>query len=247
MDSIAPERTEAAQAAHVPQIKAVPPFPQRDALPVYAIAYHLLRAYYGIAARLRVEGAEYVPRSGGAVVVCNHTLGNDYFPLGMASPRQIYYMVKAEAFDYLPGLGAIMRAGGCIPVARGAGDTEALAVAIQTVREGKLLGMFPEGHRSPNGQLQKGKTGATRIALEAGVPVLPAGVIGAEAGYKNFPRFWRRPIVLVRFGEPFLLEGTPQDRAAVVRGTKRIMTSIARLLPEEMRGVWSAAARDNLP
>lgn len=226
--------------AAVGALKPVPPFPQRDALPVYAIAYALLRSYYGVATRLRVEGRDYVPLQGGVVVACNHTRGNDYFALGMASPRQIYFMGKAEAFETYRIVGALLRAGGSISVARGAGDLEALAQAVKVVRDGHLLGMFPEGHRSPDGRLQRGKTGATRIALEAGAPVLPAVVIGAEAGFKNFPRFWDRKLLLVRFGAPFYLEGTASDRASVVNGTKRIMRSIAALLPEEMRGEYAS-------
>lgn len=225
-------------------MKNVPAFPPRGSLPVYAIAFTILRAYYAVAARLRVEGLEHVPTSGGCVVVCNHTRGNDYFPLGLAAPRQIYYMVKSEAFRWNPVLGAILRSGGCIPVDRGAGDAAALDLSVQTVRDGHMLGMFPEGHRSPDARLQKGKTGAARIALHAGAPILPAAVVGAEVGYKNFPRFWKRPVILVRFGAPYVLEGADSDRAAVANGTRRIMRSIAALLPDEMRGEYSDAAEE---
>lgn len=220
--------------------KAVPLIPQQGANWIYATASQLLRIYYLFAARVRVEGWENVPKKGGGVVVCNHGPGNDYFPLGISLPRMPNFLAKIEAFQFHPLLGWILANGGSIPVNRGTGDVEALRTAVQFVREGKLVMVFPEGHRSEDGKLQNGKTGATRIALEANAPIIPVGVIGAEAAYRNFPRFWKRPVVLVRIGKPFVLEGKGgQDRAAVVAGTRRIMLSIAELLPYEMRGVWA--------
>lgn len=223
--------------------KAAPLIPQQGANWIYATASQLLRIYYFIAARVRVEGWENVPKKGGAVVVCNHGPGNDYFPLGISLPRMPHFLAKIEAFQIHPVLGWLLASGGCIAVNRGTGDVEALRTAVQVVREGELVMVFPEGHRSEDGKLQNGKTGATRIALEANVPIIPVGVIGAEAGYRNFPRFWKRPVILVRIGKPFVLEGKGgQDRAAVVAGTRRIMLSIAELLPYEMRGVWADPA-----
>ena len=215
-------------------------FPQRNANWIYWIACMYLRIYYLFAAQVRVEGIENVPRKGGGVVVCNHGPGNDYFPLGISLPRMPRIMAKIEIFQWHPILNYIMTTGGAIPVDRGAGDKEALRTSVEAVRAGELLAMFPEGHRSDDGKLQQAKTGATRIALEANVPVIPVGVINAAAGWDNFPRFWKRPVVLVRIGKPFVLEGKGgQDRAAVVAGTRRIMLSIAELLPYDMRGVWA--------
>ncbi len=219
-------------------------FPQRNANWVYWCACQYLRIYYLLAARLRVEGLENVPRKGGAVVVCNHGPGNDYFPVGVSLPRMPRIMAKVEIFNWHPIMRFIMTTGGAIPVDRGAGDVEALRTSIDAVRSGELLLIFPEGHRSEDGKLQTAKTGATRIALDANVPIIPVGVINAEAGWNNFPRFWKRPIVLVRIGKPFVLEGKGgQDRAAVLAGTRRIMMAIAELLPYAMRGVWAEPAQ----
>jgi 1-acyl-sn-glycerol-3-phosphate acyltransferase len=210
----------------------------------YYIAAVLFHFLYAIASRFRVEGIENVPMEGGAIVVCNHTKGHDYVPLGISSPRQIFFMAKAEAFEFNWFLRFILLQGGVFPVDRNKGDIHALETAVAIVNSGKLLGMFPEGHRSPDGKLQRGKTGATRIALQAGAPIVPAAVIGAEAAWHNFPRFWRRKYMVVRFGTPFHLEGSANDRAAVAAGTRRIMHEIAALLPEEMRGEWSGNVAD---
>lgn len=205
----------------------------------FGVGYIAFRLFFAVSSRMRIEGEENVPMQGGAMVVCNHTRGHDYCPLGIGAPRQLNYMAKAEAFNYHWFLRMLFEHGGVFPVEREKGDKHALDVAVSVVQSGKLLGMFPEGTRSPDGTLQRGKTGAARIALESGAPVVPAAVIGAEAALHHFPRFWRRNYLVVRFGKPFVLEGDPNDRVAIAAGTRRIMNEIAALLPPEMRGEWS--------
>lgn len=220
-------------------------FGSKDGTWFYRLVQFVLWIYIRMLGKQRIEGAENVPSTGGGVVVCNHTRGNDYFPLGVGSPRQIFFMVKGEAWSYNPVLTKIINGAGCFPVQRGAGDMEALQFAADIVKSGKLLGMFPEGTRSPDSVLQSGKTGAARVALQAGAVVIPAGVIGAAEAKRNFPRFWKRPVVTVRFGVPFVLEGVDgSDRRAVVAGTKRIMREIAALLPPEMRGEWGEGEQE---
>jgi 1-acyl-sn-glycerol-3-phosphate acyltransferase len=210
-----------------------------DATGFYKLVYVVLSAWLALIGKLRVEGREHIPRTGGVVLVCNHTGGVDFVALGLALTRQVHFMGKEEAWGYNRLLALILKWGGAISVRRGAGDLEALRLAVSVVQAGRVLGMFPEGTRSKTGALQRGHTGATRIALESGVPVLPAAVINARAPFANFPRFWRRPVVTVRFGAPFTLAGkAARDRAAVAQGTRQIMASIACLLPAELRGSW---------
>lgn len=214
-------------------------FGSKDGTWFYRLVQSVLWIYIRLLGKQRIIGAENMPMTGGGVVVCNHTRGNDYFPLGVGAPRQIFFMVKGEAWTYNRILTGIVNGAGCFPVHRGTGDLEALQVATDIVKSGKLLGMFPEGTRSPDGVLQKGKTGAARVALEAGVLVIPTSVVGAAEAKRNFPRFWKRPEVTLRIGVPFYLEGVDgSDRRGVVDGTKRIMREIANLLPSEMRGEW---------
>lgn len=219
--------------------------PPRDATIAYWLTWWLAWFLHLFIVRVTREGAEHVP-DGGAVLACNHTPGHDYVSLGFAAPRQVWYMVKAEAFRYFPPLSAWLRSIGCFPVHRGMGDDAAFRTALQVVEAGHLLGMFPEGHRSPTSQLQAGKTGAVRIALAAGVPIVPAVVIGQSAVMPVIWRPWLRPPVTVRFGTPFRLEGDPDNRADLERGTAELMTVIATMLPAEMRGEWAeeAAARE---
>ncbi len=190
--------------------------------------------------RMQIEGTEHVPRSGGGVVACNHTLGVDWIALGYSSPRELYYMAKAEAFRISPITSWIMRTGGVFPVHRGKSDVVALQNAIDLARSGNLIGMFPEGTRSLTGALRKAKTGAARIAIEAAVPVIPAVVINAPALLTSWKRL-RRPLITVRFGSPiYPPQKTGGDETAAAREfTDVIMLAMAALLPPELRGEYA--------
>ena len=133
--------------------------------------------------RLRAQGLENVPRHGGFVLAANHLSGFDPWPLGLPIyPRQLHYMVKAELWK--PGLRPLFRAVGTFPVRRGEHDEQAFATAVQLVREGHVMAVFPEGTR--RGKRLRAKrvlrphTGAARIALAAGAPLVPAAVQGTD-------------------------------------------------------------------
>lgn len=214
---------------------------------VWRIAWLLVAPLKQLLVKLRVEGLEHVPREGGAVIACNHTLGPDYIVLAYASPRELYYMAKAEAFEWHPILTKILLGGGVFPVRRGKNDVAALQNAVELARSGKLIGMFPEGTRSRTAALTRAKTGAARIALEAGVPVIPAAVIGAQKIGKDW-RPWRRTEVIVRFGSPLYRQGNGDIARQY---TDEIMLAIAALLPPEQRGEYAHGAppetRSSLP
>jgi 1-acyl-sn-glycerol-3-phosphate acyltransferase len=186
-----------------------------------------------------VENRQKMPMEGGVVLVCNHTGGLDYVALGLASPRQIYYMAKVELFQINPLLSAFFRSAGVFPVRRGQRDTHAYYEAVAIVKSGRVLGMFPEGTRNRGTALQRGKSGAVRIAMEAGAPIVPAGVVGAYEVLGRFYRQWRRPEMILRFGDPFIPEGDVNDPDAVYRNVDRMMFSIAALLPPSMRGLYA--------
>jgi 1-acyl-sn-glycerol-3-phosphate acyltransferase len=201
------------------------------------------RAVHGFVSFLRpllckvvVEGRQHLPATGGCIVVCNHTMGPDYIVLGYVSPRQLYYMAKAEAFNFHPLITKLLLAAGVFPVRRGARDLAAIEAGVEIIRQGHVLGMYPEGTRSPTGVLQRGKSGATRIAMLSGAPVVPVVVIDSVAIYHNMGRFWRRPTVTVRFGPPFYLAGDTSETATVRENMDRMMTAMATLLPVELRG-----------
>lgn len=186
--------------------------------------------------RLRVEGQEHVPMQKGAVIACNHTVGADFVFLAFCSPRELKFMTKAEAFTWNPLLTKLLYAGGAFPVRRGQSDQGAIDTAVTLAQEGSLIAMFPEGTRSRSNSLMRAKTGAARIALAAGVPIIPAAVIGAPAVMKR--RTWRRPLVTVRFGEPVLWQDG-DDPVAARRYIDTVMVAIADMLPPDQRGVYA--------
>lgn len=182
--------------------------------------------------RLRVEGREYIPKEGGCIIACTHTRGPDYVILGYAANRQVYYMAKAELFRVHPLLTKFLWSIGTFPVHRGRSDLEAFQAAETLIRDGHALGMFPEGTRSIDAKLSKGKTGVARIAALTATPVIPAAVINAHT---LFSQLGRRPEIIVRFGPAIELDHMGKTAR---ENTEQIMYAIAALLPPELRGAY---------
>jgi 1-acyl-sn-glycerol-3-phosphate acyltransferase len=177
--------------------------------------------------RLQVRGLEHVPE-GGFVLAANHTSNFDPWPLGtpFLPRRQLRFMAKAELFN--PVLAPILRAGGAFKVRRGEGDVEAMRTAVELVREGEIVVMFPEGTRQQKGLVKKHTarphTGAARIALAADAPLVPAAIAGTE-------RLLRLGPLRVAYGPPIDLsdlDGQDNKTAAKV-ATERLMATIDEL------------------
>jgi 1-acyl-sn-glycerol-3-phosphate acyltransferase len=177
--------------------------------------------------RLRARGLEHLPE-GGFVLAANHTSNFDPWPLGipLLPNRQLRFMAKAELFN--PLLAPILRAGGAFKVRRGEGDFEAMRTAVELVRDGEIVVMFPEGTRQTKGLVKKHTarphTGAARIALAADAPLVPAAISGTD-------RLLRLGPLRVAYGPPLDLsdlEGQDQKTAARV-ATERLMTKIDEL------------------
>ena len=170
----------------------------------WALGRVVLQPLVVAATRLRVYGAERVPRAGGLVVAANHFSWIDPPALGAASPRPLYYMAKVEAHR-VPGLGELMRSFGAFPVRRGESDREAVRAMREIVRQGNALGMFVEGTRQRSGVPGTAQPGAAMVAITEGVPLVPAAIHGSQT--------WRpgtfRP-VSVAFGLPLTFEGLPR-------------------------------------
>ncbi len=147
---------------------------------IAALSWPVLKTLF----RHRAVGVENLPRDGGWVLAANHWSNVDPWPLGLPLfPRRfLRFMAKSELF-WFP-LGLIITACGAFPVRRGQRDEEAMATAVELCRAGHLVVMFPEGTRREKGMRKKHearwRTGAARIALEAGVPLVPAGIKGTE-------------------------------------------------------------------
>jgi 1-acyl-sn-glycerol-3-phosphate acyltransferase len=195
--------------------------------PLYFVAASLSWPVVKGLYRLRALGLEHVP-PGGFVLAANHTSNFDPWPLGIPflPKRQLRFMAKAELFN--PILAPILRAGGAFKVRRGEGDVEAMRTAAQLAREGEIVVMFPEGTRQKKGLRKKREarphTGAARIALSAGVPLVPAAIGGTD-------RLSRLGPLSVAYGEPIDvsdLEGMETKRAASI-ATERLMKAIEEL------------------
>ncbi|HET7808410.1 MAG TPA: lysophospholipid acyltransferase family protein [Gaiellaceae bacterium] len=177
--------------------------------------------------RLRARGVEHLPE-GGFVLAANHTSNFDPWPLGipLLPDRQLRFMAKAELFN--PVLTPILRAGGAFRVRRGEGDLEAMQTAGELVREGEIVVMFPEGTRQRKGLVKKHQarphTGAARIALTAGAPLVPAAIGGTD-------RLLRLGPLRVAYGPPLDLSDLDgQDAKTAARvATERLMAKIDEL------------------
>ena len=177
--------------------------------------------------RLRVRGLENVPE-GGFVLAANHTSNFDPWPLGIPflPDRQLRFMAKAELFN--PVLAPFLRAGGAFKVRRGEGDVEAMRTAVELVREGEIVVMFPEGTRQTKGLVKRHTarphTGAARIALTANAPLIPAAIGGTD-------RLLRLGPLRVAYGPPIdLSDLDDQDlKTAAKLATERLMATIDEL------------------
>jgi 1-acyl-sn-glycerol-3-phosphate acyltransferase len=217
-----------------------------DRLPVVIRATDAFgRTFIRCFTRVSVEGLEHVPASGPLILAGNHISNAD--PPLMASwltpalGRPIHWMAKAEALEW-PLAGWFMRQNGAFGIRRGAADTEAFRLAKRVLDEGRVLGAFPEGTRSPTGALQRAKDGVTLLALRTGAQVLPVGVAGTDRFWPRDQKLWGvGGRIFLRVGEPLVLErGRRADgeRESLEDVTTRLMLRIAALLPERHRGVY---------
>src|SRR6201992_2569317 len=174
----------------------------------WLLKYIFLGPLLTILGRPKIEGLEYVPQSGPAILASNHLAVMDSFYLPLVVRRRITFLAKSEYFTGKGFKGWCSRwfftAVGQVPIDRSSADAAqaALDTAQRVLGEGKLLGMYPEGTRSPDGRLYKGKTGLARLALETGVPVIPVAMIGTNKVNPPGTSMLRFGKVTVRFGEP---------------------------------------------
>jgi 1-acyl-sn-glycerol-3-phosphate acyltransferase len=176
-----------------------------------------------IFAPLRNYGAERVPLEGGVVLAFNHFSWIDPPAFGTASPRTVYFMAKIEAHT-VPGLGQLIRAFGTFSVRRGESDREAVRIMRQIVRDGHALGLFVEGTRQRSGVPGQAQPGAAMVALQEGVPVVPAAIHGSQDWKPgNF-----HP-VSIAWGEPMRFEGLPKGGKGYREASAQIQEEIHRL------------------
>jgi len=202
-----------------------------------------------------VEGREHVPDHGGALIVSNHLSFSDSIFLPLVLDRRVTFLAKDEYFTGR-GLRGRLTAGffrgvGQLPVDRsgGAAGLASLRTGLAVLRRGELLGIYPEGTRSPDGRLHRGRTGAARLALESGVPVVPVAMIGTDAVQpvgRLLPSVRR---VGIRFGPPLDVAryvGREDDRFVLRAVTDDVMRALMALSGQEYVDVYATVTKDAL-
>ena len=202
--------------------------------------------------RPRTEGADNVPAEGAAILASNHLSYADWLFMPLTLPRRVTFVAKAEYFT-TPGVKGwfqkkFFSGAGQVPIDRsGANAAEgALKAAKRILGQGELFGIYPEGTRSHDGRLYRGKTGVARLALESKVPVIPIAVIGTNAIAPPGKKFGSLTQPLVRFGEPLdfsRYEGLENDRFILRSITDEIMYEIMRLSGQEYVDIYASRAK----
>jgi 1-acyl-sn-glycerol-3-phosphate acyltransferase len=205
--------------------------------------------------RPKVEGLEYVPDSGPMILASNHLAVADSFYLPLVVHRRITFLAKAEYFTGKGVKGWFTRwfytAVGQVPIDRTDADSakDALAAAQRVLNDGKLLGMYPEGTRSPDGRLYKGKTGLARVALETGVPVIPVAMIGTDVVNPPGSKMWKFGRVQVKFGKPMdftRFEGLAGNRFIERAVIDEVMYELMRLSGQEYVDLYAADVKEQV-
>jgi 1-acyl-sn-glycerol-3-phosphate acyltransferase len=224
------------------------------------VYYKLAQLTLGVALKIIfrpwAEGAQNVPQRGPAIIASNHLSFSDHFFGPLPLRRQVFYLAKAEYFTGRGLKGFISRAFfsalGQIPIDRGGGaaSERAMRTALRALTEGKLLGIYPEGTRSPDGRLYRGKTGVARLAIESGAPVVPCAMINTfefQPPGRLMPNIRIRPGV--KFGEPLdfsRYHGQETDHQVLREVTDEIMRAIGKLSGQEYVDIDARRAKEQL-
>jgi 1-acyl-sn-glycerol-3-phosphate acyltransferase len=213
----------------------------------YVVLGPLLRLLY----HPKTKGLENIPKEGPAILAANHQSFLDDLLLPLMVPgRKVVFLAKAEYFDkwYLRWF---FKGANVIPVRRSSRSASeaALQTGVQALREGKLIGIFPEGTRSPDGRLYRGKTGVARMALEAQVPIIPVAITGTFEALPYDRKWPRRGRVEIRFGKPLDFKRhyvTPADRFVLRSVTDEIMYEIMLLSGQEYVDDYGSKAKESV-
>jgi 1-acyl-sn-glycerol-3-phosphate acyltransferase len=203
--------------------------------------------------RPKVEGLKNVPDTGAVILASNHLAVMDSFFLPLVVRRRITFLAKSEYFTGAGLKGWFTRwfytAVGQVPIDRTDADhaQAALSTAERLLSEGKLLGMYPEGTRSPDGRLYKGKTGLARLALLTGVPVIPVAMVGTNVVNPPGSKMLRFNRVIVRFGKPMdfsRFDGLGGNRFIERAVTDEVIYELMGLSGQEYVDIYAASVKD---
>lgn len=204
-----------------------PPGSEPISMRLYALTRVILTPTMKILYGLRVEGAANWPRRGPAIFAVNHASNLDPLFAAVAYPGEIRWMSKAELWK-VPVINWLITRHGAFPVKRGESDRDAVRRARELLKEGYVIGMFPEGTRQRGGRLGEPQPGVGMLAMEPGVPVIPVRIRGNEKAVRS--SFPRRPRVTVTVGPPVGLDLSGMSKGKAYReASRRIMEAIAAL------------------
>ena len=212
----------------------VPPKPQpvakrpEDRIPIQA-----MRAVDTVFARvyhsLQIVRPARLPRRGAGILVCNHVSSVDPLLLQSASPQRLIIWMMAKEYMHLPVLGRCFRTLGIIPVDRGGHDSASLRAALRALKDGRILGIFPEGRISTTDELLPFHTGAALMAIKAKVPVYPAYQDGTQRGQDMYAACLKRQRAAVAFGPPVAFDRSNTSRENLDAATAAITSAVAAL------------------
>ncbi|WP_419956846.1 lysophospholipid acyltransferase family protein [Microbacterium candidum] len=217
---------------------------------LYGLIRFILVPLVRVLYRPHIEGRHNVPKHGAVIFASNHLSFIDSIVIPVASPRKVHFLAKSSYFEGTGFKGWVNRelflAIGASPIRRGAGQAalDALGQSRRMLEAGQATAMYPEGTRSLDGRLYKGRTGVAFLALQTGAPVVPVGLVNTDkimpVGAK-FPRL--RPRIAIRFGEPLDLtkHGTAESGKARRLATDEIMSSIHALSGQELANAYNEA------
>jgi len=202
--------------------------------------------------RPKVKGLRNVPGNGPVIIASNHLSFSDSIFMPLVVPRKVTFLAKSEYFTS-PGPKGLLKkltfiALGQVPVDRSGGrrSEAALITGLKILAEGKCLGIYPEGTRSPDGRLYKGRTGIARLAIESGAPIIPVAMFNTEKIQPTgtvVPKVMRVGMI---FGEPMYFEGDSTDLLHLRDVTDKIMSTIQEISGQEYVDIYATKAKKSL-
>ena len=218
----------------------------------YGILRAFLTPFLMILFRPKVKGLRNVPGNGPVIIASNHLSFSDSIFMPLVVPRKVTFLAKSEYFTS-PGPKGLLKkltfiALGQVPVDRSGGrrSEAALITGLKILAEGKCLGIYPEGTRSPDGRLYKGRTGIARLAIESGAPIIPVAMFNTEKIQPTgtvVPKVMRVEMI---FGEPMYFEGDSTDLLHLRDVTDKIMSTIQEMSGQEYVDIYATKAKKSL-
>jgi 1-acyl-sn-glycerol-3-phosphate acyltransferase len=202
---------------------------------IYLFLTRLLYLFFRIFCRIDYVDVHKVPKKGAAILAANHVSYYDPLAIGVGFYRKLHYMAKEELFK--EWFGPILTALTAFPVRRGHADRKALKMTLNLLKDGELIGIFPEGKRSPDGEIKEAEPGMAIISIMSGTPIIPVAIVGSRKTLvRKFPPKFKK--IMVKYGDAIptdQFEGSKKERAEKM--TNKVMEEIKRLR-RELEEIW---------